>query len=77
MHRSLISLHRKEPSVKSLVFSQWSELLEVVVHALEQNHIAFESLHKCSGTKKFQQLLTRFKVRTIPLATIQQESQID
>jgi E3 ubiquitin-protein ligase SHPRH len=50
----------QEAHAKSLIFSQWHDVLVVVAHALTQNQIAFETLDGRSG-KKLQQALQRFR----------------
>jgi len=54
----ILDLHEKEPGVKSLVFSQWSDVLYIIGQALQENNIKFA---KIKGRTKFQEQLNLFK----------------
>eukprot|EP00899_Mesostigma_viride_P007989 jgi/Mesvir1/17191/Mv07612-RA.1 len=56
--RRLLWIHARDPTSKSLVFSQWQDVLELLGHALEANGICFDrvktkaSLFKCISNFK-------------------------
>lgn len=60
--RCLKEIHRKEPQAKSLVFSNWTEVLQILEKALLENSIPYAMLGK-SG--KFKQNLKLFKVNSV------------
>eukprot|EP00743_Colponemidia_sp_Colp-15_P012322 GILK01013989.1.p1 GENE.GILK01013989.1~~GILK01013989.1.p1 ORF type:complete len:1573 (-),score=378.23 GILK01013989.1:49-4446(-) len=58
--RILKRLSTNTPAVKSLVFSQWSDVLEIVARAFDKNDISFVRSDK-GGNKKFHKAVDQFK----------------
>ncbi|XP_030850067.1 E3 ubiquitin-protein ligase SHPRH [Strongylocentrotus purpuratus] len=59
--RTLKGIQLKEPGAKAIVFSTWSEVLELISKALTQNQIKFRNAGKQGGPKHFQAALMDFK----------------
>ncbi|XP_071112627.1 E3 ubiquitin-protein ligase SHPRH-like isoform X1 [Haliotis cracherodii] len=49
---------KEDPKAKALIFSTWHDVLDVIAKGLQQNNLAFRSLHIAG---KFQQNLREFK----------------
>jgi len=58
--KTLLSVRREDPDAKSLVFSTWPDVLDIVGSALQDNDIQFAALH---AQGKFKRNLQKFKVR--------------
>ncbi len=52
-------IRRDNPSAKSLVFSSWPDVLDIVASALQDNDIQHAALH---AQGKFKRNLQKFKV---------------
>ncbi|XP_072178212.1 E3 ubiquitin-protein ligase SHPRH-like [Diadema setosum] len=59
--RALIILQDEEPGAKVLIFSTWTEVLDLISRALKQNKIKFQNCFKGSSSKHFQTALLEFK----------------
>ncbi|XP_063954546.1 E3 ubiquitin-protein ligase SHPRH-like isoform X2 [Lytechinus pictus] len=59
--RTLKKIQMMEPGAKAIVFSTWSEVLELISKALTQNWINFKNAAKNGGQKYFHAALTDFK----------------
>lgn len=57
--RKLLSIKKLDPKAKSLVFSEWVVVLEIISEALKENGIAYV---KMEGGKHFQRNIEQFKV---------------
>ena len=57
---TLLRLQESHPGEKVLVFSTWTDVLEIVGHALEQNDIKYCMLVSTSKNK-FHETIERFK----------------
>ena len=57
--KTLIKIRNDDPTAKSLVFSTWSSVLDILESALQTNDIQFATLH-VQG--KFKRNLQKFKV---------------
>ena len=58
----LIKIITDDPDAKSLVFSSWNDVLDILASALAKNDIQFAALH---AQGKFKRNLQKFKVRQI------------
>nr|KAG5691642.1 hypothetical protein BaRGS_022917 [Batillaria attramentaria] len=56
----LLNIKQVEPQAKALVFSTWTDVLDVIGKALQENDITYTALHT---TGKFQRNLTAFRER--------------
>lgn len=56
----LLKIQAIDPEAKSLVFSTWPEVLDILSTALTENNINFATLH---AQGKFKRNLEKFKVR--------------
>ena len=63
MVKTLLKIQRLDPNAKSLVFSTWSAILDIIGEALEENDIHFASLATAGG-KNFKRNLQKFKVKS-------------
>ncbi|CAG7717070.1 unnamed protein product [Allacma fusca] len=59
---TLLRLQESHPGEKCLIFSQWTDVLEIIAHALEQNDIKHCILMN-SSKFKFHTVIERFKNR--------------
>ena len=57
--QTLIKIQREDPTAKSLVFSLWNDVLDILGSALMENDIQFAALH---AQGKFKRNLQKFKV---------------
>jgi hypothetical protein len=57
--KTLIKIRNDDPTAKSLVFSTWNSVLDILESALQTNDIQFATLH-VQG--KFKRNLQKFKV---------------
>ncbi len=57
--RTLIKIRTDDPKAKCLVFSTWTDVLDILSSALAENNIAFAALH---AQGKFKRNLLKFKV---------------
>ena len=57
--KTLIKITNDDPEAKSLVFSTWTDVLDILASALMQNDIQFAALH---AQGKFKRNLQKFKV---------------
>ena len=51
-------INQADPDAKSLVFSEWSDILELISRALKENSISFV---RVDGKRTFQKGVDRFK----------------
>lgn len=58
--KALVKIQTLEPDAKSLVFSSWNGMLDLLADALTFNGINYASLHSQGG---FSKNLQKFKVR--------------
>ena len=58
---TLLRLQESHPREKVLVFSTWTDVLEIIGHALEQNDIQYCMLVS-TAKNKFHETIERFKV---------------
>jgi E3 ubiquitin-protein ligase SHPRH len=58
--QTIIKIQSDDPSAKSLVFSTWPDVLDILGSALTENGIQFASLH---APGKFKRNLDKFKNR--------------
>ncbi|XP_033107047.1 E3 ubiquitin-protein ligase SHPRH-like [Anneissia japonica] len=58
--RTLLNIQMKEPGVKSIVFSTWTDVLEVIARGLRDNNIEYRSI-QYGGHPRFQAKLMDFK----------------
>ncbi|XP_076304854.1 E3 ubiquitin-protein ligase SHPRH [Tachypleus tridentatus] len=56
--RCLLQIKMEDPDAKSLVFSTWVDVLDLIGRALEENDVSFVTLH---AHNQFQNNLVRFK----------------
>ena len=56
--RRVIRLTQEDPQAKLLIFSSWSDVLELVAHALQANELPFAYAH---GRKGFDAAIACFK----------------
>ena len=59
--KTLIKIQTLDPNAKSLVFSTWNGVLDILGEALDQNGIHFAALQSQQG--KFKRNLQKFKNR--------------
>ena len=60
--RTLLRVEREEPKAKSLVFSAWPDVLDIVASGLQENGIQHAALH---AQGKFKRNLQKFKVLSV------------
>ena len=60
--KTLIKIQTLDPNAKSLVFSTWNGVLDILGDALDQNDIHYADLH-CPQQGKFKRNLQKFKNR--------------
>ena len=65
--KTLIKIQNDDPNAKSLVFSTWNPVLDILESALMTNDIQFATLH-VQG--KFKRNLQKFKVHTMIVRAI-------
>ena len=58
--KTLIKIQNDDPNAKSLVFSSWNDVLDILGSALTENDIQFATLH---AQGKFKRNLQKFKNR--------------
>ncbi|KAE8601657.1 hypothetical protein XENTR_v10013750 [Xenopus tropicalis] len=56
--RTLIKIQTQDPGAKSLVFSTWQDVLDIIAKALQDNNLVFSQIN---GIHKFQENLSAFK----------------
>ncbi|XP_066452042.1 E3 ubiquitin-protein ligase SHPRH isoform X2 [Eleutherodactylus coqui] len=56
--RTLMKIQSLDPSAKSLVFSTWQDVLDIIAKALQDNSMVFSQIN---GIQKFQENLSAFK----------------
>ena len=59
--KTLLKIQRLDPTAKSLVFSTWNGILDIIGEALDENEIHHASL-ATTGGKNFKRNLQKFKV---------------
>ena len=67
--RTLIKIQSDEPEAKILVFSTWSDVLDILCSALGENHIQYAALH-ATHKGKFKRNLQKFKVSRSEVRTV-------
>ena len=62
--KCLLRVRAEDEEAKSLVFSTWPDVLDILATALEENDIAYAALHKNASTtqNKFKRNIQKFKV---------------
>ena len=62
--KCLLRVRSEDEEAKSLVFSTWPDVLDILATALEENDIAYAALHKNASTtqNKFKRNIQKFKV---------------
>ena len=63
--KCLVKIQSDDEDAKSLVFSTWTDVLDILAAALDENDIPYASLHNNAATtqNKFKRNIQRFKVR--------------
>jgi len=63
--KSLVKIRSDDEDAKSLVFSTWPDVLDILAAALDENDIPYASLHNNAATtqNKFKRSIQRFKNR--------------
>merc|ERR1712130_915885 len=63
--KSLIKIRNEDGEAKSLVFSTWTDVLDILGAALDENNIPYASLHNSGATTQgnFKRNLQKFKNR--------------
>merc|ERR1719220_1692194 len=63
--KCLLRIRAEDEEAKSLVFSTWPDVLDILATALEENDIAYAALHKNASTtqNKFKRNIQKFKNR--------------
>ena len=63
--KCLVRIRTEDEAAKSLVFSTWPDVLDIIAAALDENDIPYASLHKNASTtqNKFKRNIQRFKNR--------------
>ncbi|XP_072265386.1 E3 ubiquitin-protein ligase SHPRH isoform X2 [Pyxicephalus adspersus] len=56
--RTLLKIQSMDPGAKSLVFSTWQDVLDIIAKALQDNGLVFSQIN---GIQKFQENLSAFK----------------
>ena len=56
---TLLRIKEEDPTAKALVFSTWTDVLDILASALRENDIQFAALH---AQGKFKRNLQKFKV---------------
>ncbi|KAM3931910.1 E3 ubiquitin-protein ligase SHPRH isoform 1-T3 [Leptodactylus fuscus] len=56
--RTLMKIQSLDPGAKSLVFSTWQDVLDIIAKALQDNSLVFSQIN---GIQKFQENLSAFK----------------
>lgn len=56
--RTLMKIQSSDPGAKSLVFSTWQDVLDIIAKALQDNGMVFSQIN---GIQKFQENLSAFK----------------
>ncbi|KAM4771429.1 E3 ubiquitin-protein ligase SHPRH [Rhinophrynus dorsalis] len=56
--RTLKKIQYRDPGAKSLVFSTWQDVLDIIAKALQDNNLVFSQIN---GIQKFQENLSAFK----------------
>ena len=59
--KELLKIQRADPEAKSLVFSTWNGILDIISEALDENEVHYASLANPAGNK-FKRNLQKFKV---------------
>ena len=64
--KSLVKIRSDDEDAKSLVFSTWPDVLDILAAALDENDIPYASLHNNAATtqNKFKRNIQRFKVNS-------------
>ena len=62
--KCLLRIRSEDEGAKSLVFSTWPDVLDILASALEENDIPYAALHKNASTtqSKFKRNIQKFKV---------------
>ena len=66
MSRCLLRIRAEDEAAKTLVFSTWPDVLDILASALDENSIAYAALHRNTSTtqNKFKRNIQKFKVET-------------
>ena len=64
--KCLMRIRTEDEEAKSLVFSTWPDVLDILATALDENDIPYAALHKNTSTtqSKYKRNIQRFKVST-------------
>ena len=62
--KCLLKIRSEDEEAKSLVFSTWPDVLDILATALDENEIPYAALHKNASTTqgKFKRNIQKFKV---------------
>ena len=65
--KCLLRIQTEDEDAKSLVFSTWPDVLDILANALDENQIPYAALHKNASTtqSKFKRNIQKFKVNII------------
>ena len=71
MSRCLLRIRAEDEAAKTLVFSTWPDVLDILASALDENSIAYAALHRNTSTtqNKFKRNIQKFKVGTYILGS--------
>ena len=71
MCRCLLRIRTEDESAKTLVFSTWPDVLDILASALDENSIPYAALHRNTSTtqNKFKRNIQKFKVGTYILGS--------
>ena len=66
MCRCLLRIRTEDEAAKTLVFSTWPDVLDILASALDENSIPYAALHRNTSTtqNKFKRNIQKFKVET-------------
>ena len=64
--KCLMRIRTEDEEAKSLVFSTWPDVLDILATALDENDIPYAALHKNTSTtqSKYKRNIQKFKVST-------------
>ena len=70
--KCLVKIQSDDEDAKSLVFSTWTDVLDILAAALDENDIPYASLHNNAATtqNKFKRNIQRFKARIAMISTL-------
>ena len=64
--KCIVKIRSDDEDAKSLIFSTWPDVLDILAAALDENDIPYAALHKNTSTtqSKYKRNIQKFKVST-------------